>query len=240
MDVIKKLIHEFLKRINLRLSFYDKSQHRYKKIIKSHEIGLIFDVGANAGQFALEVIESGFRGRIVSFEPTTNAYNMLKIASNTYENWSIHDRVALGKENTITTINVAGNDAHSSSILEMDEAHEQGAPASAYVGSEEVSLITLDSVFKKYAKNNDKVLLKIDVQGFEEQVLIGASQSLDSIYAVKIECSLVPLYKEGKTYEFYFDLLKELGFKLIDIEPGFTHTTSGNLLQFDAFFVRAE
>ena len=81
-------------------------------------------------------------------------------------------------------------------------------------------------------------LIKIDVQGYEEQVLIGAINSIKKVRAIKLECSLVSLYERDKTYEFYFDWLKKLGFVLFDLEAGHSHPLTGRLLQFDALFVR--
>jgi hypothetical protein len=101
-----------------------------------------------------------------------------------------------------------------------------------------VKLITLDSVFSDYVSASDEVLVKIDVQGYEERVLIGAIDSIKKVRAIKLECSLVSLYEGDKTYEFYFDWLKKLGFALFDLEAGHAHPITGRLLQFDAVFVR--
>jgi hypothetical protein len=120
----------------------------------------------------------------------------------------------------------------------MKFSHKESAPDSLYLGIEDVKLITLDSIFNNYVTDNDEVLLKIDVQGYEEQVLIGATDSIKKVRAVKLECSLVSLYEGDKTYEFYFDWLKKLGFTLFDLEAGHSHPATGRLLQFDAIFVR--
>lgn len=101
-----------------------------------------------------------------------------------------------------------------------------------------VNLITLDSVFKNYASNSSKSLLKIDVQGYEEQVLKGAVDSIQEIHAIKLECSLVSLYDGDRTFEYYFDFFKKNGFELFDIETGFSNQVTEQLLQFDAFFRR--
>lgn len=81
-------------------------------------------------------------------------------------------------------------------------------------------------------------MLKIDVQGYEEQVLLGIQKYIKDIQIIKLECSLVSLYEKDKTFEFYFDWMKELGYTLYDIEPGHANIKKGQLLQFDAVFVR--
>lgn len=134
-------------------------------------------------------------------------------------------------------INVADNSAASSSILEMGKAHQEAAPEVKFVCSESVNLITLDSVFKNYVSNSSKSLLKIDVQGYEEQVLKGAVDNIQEIDAIKLECSLVSLYDGDKTFD-YFDFFKKNGFEFFDIETGFSNQVTGQILQFDAFFIR--
>lgn len=236
--LLKILVRKTLKIFNLKLSFYNKSRPRYLKAIDSLRINVIFDIGANAGQFALETLEDGFSGNIISFEPTSEVYNRLKVNKQKFPNWQIHERVAVGAECGTTMINIAGNSAASSSILEMGEVHQDAAPEANFIGSEKVQLITLDSVFKNYTDQNSKCLLKIDVQGYEDQVLKGALDSIHQIDAIKLECSLVSLYDGDKTFEYYFDFFKQNGFQLFDIDTGFSNPVTGQLLQFDALFIR--
>ena len=236
--LLKILVRKTLKIFNLKLSFYDKSKPRYIKAIDSLGINVIFDIGANSGQFALETLYNGFRGKIISFEPTSEVYEKLKKNSQKWSNWQIHERAAVGEECGTIMINVAGNSAASSSILAMGKAHQDAAPEANFVGSESVSLITLDSVFKNYVSQSSKCLLKIDVQGYEEQVLRGAVDSIQGFDAIKLECSLVSLYDGDKTFEYYFDFFKKNGFELFDIETGFSNPVTGQLLQFDALFIR--
>ena len=77
INLIKMIVRKTLKAFNLKLSFYDKSKPRYIKVIDSLGINVIFDIGANSGQFALEVLQNGFRGKIISFEPTSKIYEKL-------------------------------------------------------------------------------------------------------------------------------------------------------------------
>jgi FkbM family methyltransferase len=235
---LKTVVRETLKIFNLKLSFYDKSKPRYIRAIDSLGINVIFDIGANNGGFALQTLENGFRGNIISFEPTSEVYADLKNNSQKFPNWQIHERAAVGEECGTIMINVAGNTAASSSILAMGKAHRDAAPEANFISSERVELITLDSVFKNYVSQSSNCLLKIDVQGYEEQVLKGAADSIQGIDAILLECSLVTLYDGDKTFEYYFDFFKRNGFELFDIETGFFNQVTGQLLQFDALFIR--
>ena len=236
LGLIKKIINKILKPFNIKLIRPKKP--RLLTILERFNINLIFDIGANDGEFAKTISNSGYKGRIISFEPTTDAYKSLKVNASKYSNWAVYDQVAVGNENSIIEINIAGNNAASSSILQMGETHKESAPKSKYIGVENVRQIKLDSIFKKYFKNEGQVMLKIDVQGYEEQVLLGIQKYIKDIQIIKLECSLVSLYEKDKTFEFYFDWMKELGYTLYDIEPGHANIKKGQLLQFDAVFVR--
>ena len=58
----------------------------------------------------------------------------------------------------------------------MGSTHKESAPHAQYISNEDVKLITLDSVFNNYVRTNDEVLVKKDVQGYEERVLMGGGQ----------------------------------------------------------------
>jgi FkbM family methyltransferase len=198
-------------------------------------IDLVFDVGANTGQFAREIRDTGFRGRIVSFEPLSTAHRELAAAAASDPLWSVHERCALGDREGLVELNVAGNSV-SSSILEMAAAHAAAAPESVYVGHEKTALHTLDSVAQKYL-GSQRAFLKVDTQGFEWQVLTGAEQTLPSIQGVLCELSLVVLYEGQHLWRDMVDRLEGAGFTLWGLQPSFMDARGRNL-QCDAIFFR--
>ena len=94
----------------------------------------------------------------------------------------------------------------------------------------------LDDVFR--LTDGDRVLLKIDVQGYERQVLAGAMRVLDSSCAVVSELSLVPLYENQVLAREVWDLLVMHGFEPWSMEPCFRNPENGQTLQLDGVFVR--
>lgn len=210
---------------------------RLAHIIKSHKIDLVFDIGANTGQFAMSLREIGYRGRIVSFEPLPIAHQSLSNIARRDVNWLVHDRCALGDSNGTTLINVAGNSA-SSSILEMLPLHVDAAPESIVVNTEETPIYTLDSVARQYMYPANSTLVKIDTQGFEWQVLDGASETLKYAKGVLIELSLVPLYKGQRLWRDMVTRMESEGFELWCLEQGFTDPRNGKMLQVDGLFFR--
>ena len=88
------------------------------------------------------------------------------------------------------------------------------------------------------ACETDKVYLKIDTQGFEENVLKGAESSLNHIDTIQLEMSLIPLYRDEPLFDEMYHFLYQKGYRLIAIEAGFTDEETGQLLQFDGIFHR--
>lgn len=201
-----------------------------------HEIDVVFDVGANIGQYALLTRAEGFKGRMVSFEPLPDEHKRLSLNASKDALWSVHPRCAIGADIGSTIINISKN-SYSSSILPILEAHSSAAPESIYIGEVKTPVITLDSVFDIYRNESEKVFLKIDTQGYESEALSGCLKSLPQVRAVQLELSIVPLYEGQEVYRHFFDFFDSNGFYLWSILPGFANKATGQHLQFDAVFV---
>lgn len=204
-------------------------------LIQQERINLVIDVGANDGGFVGELRSWGYRGRVISFEPLEVAHSRLKKRAESDPNWVIADRTAVGAVFGIVEMHVSGTSV-SSSILEMLPLHLEAGPQSSYVGTETVQVHPLDHLCP--LNSTDRVLLKVDVQGYESQVLAGALRVLEGCRAVMSEMSLVPLYDGQASARDIWDLLKAQGFVLWSLEPGFRNPRTGQVLQFDGIFVR--
>ena len=240
MRVIKKTIKKLFRKLGFDLIRYNPASSQNARILEFfsiYKIDTVLDIGANIGQFAMGLRESGYKGRIISFEPLSEAYSHLLINNKKDPNWIIAPRMAIGNEEGKKTINISGN-SYSSSILKMTGTHIKGAPDSAYIDSEEIYINKLDNIWKTFLKNEDNIFIKIDVQGYESQVLEGATNILPKIKGIQIELSLVPLYENQLLFRDMLDYITNLGFEFCDILPGFRDRQSGKLLQFDGIFFR--
>ena len=207
--------------------------------LHAHRIDVVFDVGANTGQFGEKLLDAGFPGRIVSFEPSTGAHSTLIKRAQRDARWIIAPRMALGDHTGTISLNLAGNSV-SSSVLPMLPSHCNAAPESRYVGSEIVDLRTLDSVNNEFATDRERVFLKLDVQGFESSVLQGAEQFLQRVLGIQIELSLVPLYDGERLFHPMLHDLEARGYELWSVVPGFFDPETSRLLQVDAIFFRKD
>jgi len=207
------------------------------RLFATRGVGCVFDVGANVGQYARGLRDMGFKGRIISFEPVSDAH--VRLVRNSYHDpkWIVTPAMALGDFDGETEIHVAG-DLFISSIRRMNEALERAAPTSKYVGKEKIAIRTLDSVFPTYRADSARPFLKIDTQGYESEVLDGAASCLDHFVGVQAEMSLTELYR-GQTLCLDFALrMREAGFQLAGLFPGFADNRTGQLLQVDGVFLR--
>lgn len=226
-------MRNFFRFIGLNVS---KNSYKINPLLQ-HKIDLVFDVGANIGQYAMSVRAEGYKGRIVSFEPLPDAYEKLLLYSRKDPLWHVHKRCAVGAKLDEADINISKN-SYSSSLLPMLQMHSSKAPSSMYVGKARTELITLDSVFDFYHENKERIFLKIDTQGYETEVLNGISRNLKNIFGVQLEMSVVPLYENQDLYKYFFSFFEKNDFLLWSLIPGFSDYKTGQLLQFDAIFVR--
>mgnify|MGYP002153768379 CR=1 FL=1 len=239
MDLLK-IIRKYLWKIGCDVIRFAPDAHpvaRRKQLLVSLGIDTVLDVGANRGQFARHLRQDlGYAGRILSFEPLSTAFAVLSKRAQHDPNWEVFD-FALGDVEGRREINVAGN-SDSSSLLDMLPAHLDAAPESAYQGREIVEVKQLDPLFSTLCHDAARIYLKIDTQGFEERVLVGARQSLARIDTVQVEMSLVPLYRGQPLFYDLYRLLADSGYSLIAVDPCFADRNSGQVLQVDGTFHR--
>lgn len=214
------------------------AKRRFVKQLESHGVNVVFDVGANSGQYATDLRMAAYTGRIISFEPLSGPFSLLERDALKDPLWDCR-RCALGDVDGTITINVAGNAGASSSILPMLKSHQDAFPPANYVGTEEVPIHRLDLVATELLQPADKVFLKIDVQGFEKQVIAGGKQTVsDRCVGMQLELSFLPLYEGGMLIREALDLVYSLGFTLTGLLPGFTDPRDGRMLQADGIFFR--
>lgn len=237
--MIKTLVKSALRKLGYIVSRYDPTRDPdavRRWFFQSSAIQVVLDVGANTGQYALHLRKTGYRGKIVSFEPTSKAFGILAENAKQDPNWIVQ-QYALGDTEISSEIHIAGN-SWSSSLLAMLPAHESAAPESAYVGKESVAIRRLDTRFYEYCTDTDRVFMKIDAQGYTRNILHGAEHSLARISGLQVELSLIPLYDGEPVIGEVVPYLYGRGFTLVYIEPEFADRQSGQQLQVNGVFFR--
>ncbi len=237
---LKKLIKNLVHKAGFELHHLNPVSNPAFQLLKGLDhfgVDLVFDIGANTGQFASELRSVGYKGRLISFEPLPEACQALMTAAVRDPLWQVHPQSALGDMDGEIMINIAGNSV-SSSILPMLEAHSTAAKGSAFIGKVKVPIVQLDSVAGEYLNGSEKYFIKIDTQGFEWEVLNGARKTLANAQGVLCELSLIPLYEGQRLWVELMKRLETEGFTLWAIQKGFTDPYDGRTLQVDAIFFR--
>src|SRR5437879_5616125 len=210
-----------------------------RDVLARSEPVTVLDVGANRGQFYRLVRSVGFRGRIISFEPIAALHAELTEQAADDPDWVIAPCMALGRACGSAAINVASNLA-SSSIFPVLPQTLTAAREASYVSKQLVPVERLDSAATPLTPVDGALFLKIDVQGYEREVLLGSGELLSRVSAMQLELSLSQLYEGAPLFDELIGFVRSLGYDLYNLIPGFRNPESGQLLQVDGFFMRTD
>ena len=144
---------------------------------------------------------------------------------------------ALGDKNGRATLNIAA--ARScSSLLEPNMEFLQRFPISKgfrVVDTEQVDIYRYEDIAAREGIRQPN-FIKIDVQGFEYEVLEGFGKILDDVLCIELECHLVPIYKNEKTLTEINSYLETRGFYLRHLDN--VGAFEGQVVEFNAYFVK--
>ncbi|MFK7843620.1 MAG: FkbM family methyltransferase [Sphingorhabdus sp.] len=169
----------------------------------------IIDVGANKGQFSAMAAKLWPKAQLIAFEPIPDQAD--KFESHLGTRATVH-RCALAAEQSAMDLHIASR-ADSSSLLPLDDRQK------TMFDMEEVGLLTvpvrrLDEIVT--AENiPGRALLKIDVQGFEYEVLLGAKGLVGVIEWIFVEASFMELYTGQRLFPEIEQLLNGYGYEEI-------------------------
>ena len=123
-------------------------------------------------------------------------------------------------------------------VAKATKYFEEIATQTEYISEEKVEIKVLDTLFDSICKPEEIVFLKLDTQGYEKNILNGATESLKKIKGVQIELALKPSYNDAPGFKEIFKILEDAGFTLYSVEEGFEDENTGQLLEIDAIFFR--
>jgi FkbM family methyltransferase len=211
--------------------------HGFKRpidFIRSRNVDLVVDVGANVGQYGKNLRKEGYAGWIVSFEPTTAAYKTLAAHASRDERWKILN-MALGETEGTAEINVSEASVFSSILPQLPAAATFSSQA-AVIRAETVRVGRLDDIFTELPQSR-AAFLKIDTQGYEGQVLSGASECLSRFAGIQMELPIIHLYEGTWKPHEAIAYMSERGFEISNIMPvNYDQTDTASLVEVDCIF----
>jgi FkbM family methyltransferase len=236
---MRRAIQRFIRKFGYNVRVHTPVSDPFENLIwhaRQRSVHTILDVGANIGQFAGRCIDAGWRSKLVSFECLKEAHSSLEELSAGNSNWVIAPRAAIGSNVGVAKVNRAVN-SQSSSLLPVAAAVHRGAPNAVYVEQQEVGMETLDHLVPLMGLTAP-FLLKMDVQGFEAEVLKGAPETLRRTAIIYTEMSLLPLYEGETDFTVLSRQIMDAGFRCIGIYPGYWDGETREIVQVDAIFVQ--
>lgn len=203
------------------------------------EIGIrtVIDVGANTGQFVEEIRETLPECFVYSFEPLKDCFDALVKARSGDTKFKAFN-CALGESDGETVIHRSSY-APSSSLRVMANAHKQLYPHT--VGSTDVKIKVrkLDGMKEIDPLTMDKeILVKLDVQGYEDKVISGGKEFLKQVRAMIVEVSFIHLYENQPLFADIYGTLTSQGFKYAGAIHQKRDKKNGRVVAEDAIFVR--
>jgi FkbM family methyltransferase len=196
----------------------------------------VIDVGANVGQFTVACAKI-FRGVSVhSFEPLPECVERLKRNVAGLGGVRVYPR-ALGEASGEVMMHVNSH-SHSSSVLALGERHRRAFPDAREIDAIKVKISTLDLEMKLMSLERP-VLLKLDVQGYEPQVLEGATETLNKVDYVLLEASFRPMYEGEETFMDIVRTMEGRGFEFLRPVGWLSDPHNGEVLQIDALFMKS-
>jgi FkbM family methyltransferase len=197
------------------------------------QFATVLDVGASRGQFALFVLARFPGAKLICFEPLPDARATARKVLQGRE-VELHG-VALGSTPGETTLHVSARD-DSSSLLPIGSQQVTAFPGTQETHEIVVSVDVLDAYLDESTAR--PCLLKIDVQGYELDVLRGAGAGLSHVDEILVEVSFVELYTGQALAGEIVHYLAEHEFRLVDVY-GLVRAADGLALQADSLFRRS-
>ena len=231
-DTVRRLGYDV---VNLR--YHDSLHDHLRALFRRYAIDCVLDVGARHGDYADALRAFGYDGAIVSFEPIALNYRILTARAAGDARW--HTRqIALGANNGEPEINVS-RDTQFSSFLEPNEYAQKAFGEDPRVERRErVVLRRLDDVFDEVVPAaSRRIFLKIDTQGYDLEVIDGASAVFDRVTALQIELAVNRIYDASPFYMDVIGSLTDAGFSLTGLYA-VNRDPSLRVVDFDCVMVR--
>lgn len=234
---IKRLVRSGFRMLDIdihRVSEYEKNKFAW---LRDFHIKTVIDIGANVGQFALEVKEFLPDAKIYSFEPIKSCYEKLLRRCETIQGFKGFN-MALGDYNGTAMIN-KNKFSPSSSILEMRDLHLEVFPFTKKTNKEEIIVRKLgDMVEENNLRLYPELLIKMDVQGYEDRVITGGTEIFKKAKVVITEVSYYEFYEGQVLFDVIYSLFRDMGFNCKGTFNNSFHPAKGTPIFADAVFIR--
>jgi FkbM family methyltransferase len=180
---------------------------------------IIFDVGANVGSMALRFAKMASKGRVYAFEPTDYAY--AKLLNNISLNPPFASRIT-PVQRFLADHNRLKHEmkAYASWKVDGNARDPHRLHGGAIKPADSVAAVTLDQFcLENGIRRVD--LIKIDTDGHEYKVLMGARKTMKKYCPyVVFEIGVYVLKEQQLGFEQFYDYFKNIGYCLLNAKNG--------------------
>jgi FkbM family methyltransferase len=203
-------------------------------------IHTVIDCGANEGQFARYISRFFPEAAVYCFEPLEQPFRVLSAWAATQGGRVTCFRAALGDQPGEALMHHHVSHTPSSSLLSTTQHEEALFPQTRAQSNVSVSVTTLDAALSKPGTPlKSQILLKLDVQGYEEHVLRGAADLLTKVQACMLEVCVDHLYVGQATFKDLVSLLSDRGLEYAG-NLNQWYGNDGRVIWLDALFIRRQ
>jgi len=205
-------------------------------ILDQYGINCVLDVGANRGQFALELRDAGYCGHVVSFEPVPEAFAELERAATRDDAWTAYPW-ALGREEGSMPMNVVADTL--SSLLPATSFGARRHPRLREPTTVEVLVRRLDAILDEVLVpvSDPRPYLKLDTQGYDLEVFAGLGERASDVVAMQSEVALLKLYDGMPRMPEALAVYEAAGFEITGLYPVSRDMRTARVLEFDCVMV---
>lgn len=221
-------------RLTRALLYYRVLAGAEHRCVLTRDLTTVVDIGANRGQFALAARKWAPDARVISFEPLPGPASVFRSLFAGDKQVTLY-QAAIGPKAEQRAMHLSGRD-DSSSLLPISPVQTAAFPGTAEVATFDVRVGPL-SEFVCADELTQRSMLKLDVQGFEYEALIGCESLLAQFLWIYCECSFIELYTGQKLSSDVISLLADRGFSIYDIQNP-VYSNGGRCIQADLLFSR--
>ncbi|MFI8829227.1 FkbM family methyltransferase [Streptomyces sp. NPDC053431] len=213
---------------------------RIAELIERYEVNFILDVGANICQYAELLRNLGYEGRIASFEPVRQFYDVLAEKAAADAKWDVYE-LALGSDEGTAELNVTPNTL--SSIHTASEYGSERFHSLRHTVVQEVQVRRLENLLDDLMPeglDNVRIFLKMDTQGFDLEVFSGLGRHMRSIVGIQSEMALLTIYEGMPRMPEALSAYEEAGFEVAGMAPVNQDGRTLRILEYDCLMVRSD
>ncbi len=222
---LQKVSHKFQN--ELFLQYIDDTPQVLERMkARGYSPDTVIDVGAYNGGWTTVASKIFDQAKFIMLDAQKGMEKNLSLVAATNQNISYHITLLGAQPEQNKQFYVSGT---GSSVLFENTDHPRSIT--------HVDMNTLDGILSEH-NISSPVLLKIDVQGYELEVLKGAANTLENVDVILLEASLLPFNEGSPLFVDIINHMEQLGFSLYELSGLKRTQKEGTLFQLDATFCR--